>query len=168
MPSPRSTMGAHGEGCGVRIRAGMQERGRRRGWGWRSGVRAGWGGYLGREGLPIPQPPHRGPGFARGRAAPAQVGPDVGLGVRDHSQPVGLGCGDKRERGLEPRSSAERWQCQAGRRMSQCQLGRWHSGICHGNGPGLLCRERHGRVLLGSGCARSGHKPGLRNWFPFL
>lgn len=86
------------EGCGVRTGAGMQERGRRRGWGCGSGIRAGWG-YLGRQGLPIPQPPHRGPGFAGGHAAPAQVGLDVGLRVRDHVQPVGLGCRGQ-ERGV--------------------------------------------------------------------
>lgn len=81
----------------VRTRAGMQERGRRRGWAGGAGSELA-GEYLGRQGLPIPQPPHRGPGLARGHAAPAQVGPDVGLRVRDHVQPVGLGCrGQERE-----------------------------------------------------------------------
>lgn len=66
------------------------------------------------------------------------------------SSQSGWAAGDKRER-AEPRSSAERWHCQAGRRMSLCQCcwrSRWHSGICHGNRPGLLCSEGHGRVLL--------------------
>lgn len=49
--------------------------------------------YLGGQRLPVPQPAHCGPGFAGGSAAPAQAGTDVGFHVRDHLEPLRLGCG---------------------------------------------------------------------------
>lgn len=92
-------MGAHGGGMRGENRGGDAGARQEEGLGLEERGQSWLGGYLGHQGLPIPQPPHRGPGLARGHAAPAQVGADVGLGVRDHVQPVGLGCGGQEREG---------------------------------------------------------------------
>lgn len=100
--------------------------------------------YLGGQRLPVPKPSDCGPGFASGRAAPAQVGPDVGFRVCDHLQPLRLSCKGAREV-AEPRRSDERFVVPGKQKDAHCVIsaGRfiYHSVFHHSNSLCLLCSD---------------------------
>lgn len=100
--------------------------------------------YLGGQWLPVPKPSDCGPGFAGSRAAPAQVGPDVGFRVCDHLQPLRLSCKGAREV-AEPRRSDERFVVPGRQKDAHCVIsaGRfiYHSVFHHSNSLRLLCSD---------------------------
>lgn len=139
-----SPMGAHGGGMRVRTGAGMQERGRTRGWGWRSGIRAGLGGTWDVRGCPSRSHRTAGRGLPDATQLQRRSDPMSASVSEITSSHSGWAAGDKRE-GTEPRGSAERWQCQAGRRTSLCQRCR-HSGVA---APAFCARLSPAGIWLG-------------------
>lgn len=141
VPALRSPMGAHGRGMRGENRRGDAGARREEGLGLEERDQSWlWGGTWLVRGCPSRS--HRTVGRGLPEATQLQRRSDpMSASVSEiTSSHSGWAAGDRRKR-TEPRSSAERWQCQAGRRMSPCQRcrhGRWHSGTC----PGPLCGER--------------------------